>query len=239
LSILLNSKTDLSLLDRPIWNALSTRHAALAEGNDLAKRYPTSIGPLSATRDESVASFDALAKIVLSEEVAALFVYAVPVLPPGWTLTREVPLTQMVWNTAAELPEVTHPAEPLSIANADEMLELVKLTQPGPFGRRTPELGTYLGIPDHGRLAAMAGERLQMPGLTEISAVCTHPDYRGRGYARSLISTLIHQIVRRGDVPFLHVASENTGAMRVYEGLGFKIRRSLIVVVFRRDAPAS
>ena len=200
----------------------------------MAKRYPPAIGPLAATRDDSATSFDALAQLIPPGETGALFLDALPAFTAEWALVREVPLTQMVWTTAGELRE-DDGIEPLSVANVDEMLALTELTQPGPFGRRTPELGTYLGIRQDGRLTAMAGERLRLPGFTEISAVCTHPEHRGRGFARSLISSLIRKIARRGDVPFLHVATENTRAMQVYTELGFKARKSLTVAVLRRE----
>ena len=122
-----------------------------------------------------------------------------------------------------------------SVANADEMLALTELTKPGPFGKRTPELGTYLGIRDSGRLVAMAGERLRVPGFTEISAVCTHPEYQGHGFARMLISSVIRRTTARGDTPFLHVAQVNTRAIQVYEQLGFKTQLLQTAVGIRRD----
>jgi predicted GNAT family acetyltransferase len=111
------------------------------------------------------------------------------------------------------------------------MLALVELTKPGPFLKRTPELGSYLGIRQAGQLVAMAGERLKPHGYTEISAVCTHPDYRGRGYASSLVSILIQRITGRNEIPFLHVRTENVDAIRVYEKLGFNTRRIINIVI--------
>ena len=128
-----------------------------------------------------------------------------------------------------------HTLEDLDISQVDEMLALVELTKPGPFFRRTPELGSYLGIREKGQLVAMAGERLRPLGHTEISAVCTHPEYRGRGYASSLVSTLIQKITKRGEIPFLHVRTENVGAIRVYEKLGFKTRRMINIIIVKRD----
>ena len=113
------------------------------------------------------------------------------------------------------------------------MLALTKLTMPGPFGARTREMGDYFGIRGAGTLAAMAGERLRLPGYTEISAVCTHPDHLGRGYASALMEMLMERICSRGELPFLHVRSENARAIQVYERLGFRIRASLHYVVLR------
>ena len=123
----------------------------------------------------------------------------------------------------------------LNISHVDEMLALVELTKPGPFFRRTPELGTYLGIREAGQLVAMAGERLRPLGHTEISAVCTHPEYRGRGYASSLVSALVQKIIGRGETPFLHVRTENAEAIRVYEKLGFKTRRVITIAVVKKN----
>jgi len=128
-----------------------------------------------------------------------------------------------------------HTLEDLDISQVDEMLALVEVTKPGPFFRRTPELGSYLGIREKGQLVAMAGERLRPLGHTEISAVCTHPEYRGRGYASSLVSTLIQEISKRGEIPFVHVRTENVGAIRVYEKLGFKTRRIINIIIVKRD----
>jgi len=108
------------------------------------------------------------------------------------------------------------------------------LTKPGPFFRRTPELGSYLGVREKGELVAMAGERLRPLGHTEISAVCTHPEYRGRGYASSLVSMLIQRITKRDEIPFLHVRTENIGAIRVYEKLGFKTRRIINIAIVKK-----
>jgi predicted GNAT family acetyltransferase len=109
----------------------------------------------------------------------------------------------------------------LGPADLEEMIALVELTQPGPFARRTPEMGRYIGIRDGGRLVAMAGERMHLDGYTEVSAVCTHPDHRGRGYARMLVSEIGRGIVERGETPFLHVYATNAVAIATYEKLGF------------------
>src|SRR5712664_4213450 len=140
----------------------------------------------------------------------------------------------MVWYTQTP-PPVAHSFEELSFSHVDEMLALVELTKPGPFLKRTPQLGSYLGIREAGQLVAMAGERLKPYGYTEISAVCTHPDYRGRGYASSLVSILIQRIVKRDEIPFLYVRTDNVDAIRVYEKLGFKTRRNINNAVVKND----
>jgi predicted GNAT family acetyltransferase len=119
----------------------------------------------------------------------------------------------------------------LGAADVDEMLALVERTKPGPFLPRTHELGRYVGVRDGTRLVAMAGERLRCDGVTEISAVCTDGDHRGRGLASVLVADCVRHIRARGDTPFLHAAEDNTNAIRVYERLGFSIRKALDLVL--------
>jgi predicted GNAT family acetyltransferase len=126
--------------------------------------------------------------------------------------------------------------ETLTPADVPEMMQLVELTKPGPFLPRTIELGSYIGIRSDGRLIAMAGERMRFPGFTEISAVCTHPDRRGRGHSTSLVHIMMRAILDRGETPFLHVFKENTRAAALYDKLGFVRRRSLAVTVLKRPA---
>ena len=222
------------MLDNPVWSALSTTHASFAEGDELAKRYPVDVAPFAATRDQSAESYHSLAQLLGPGGTAALPLAAMPDLPVGWTTVFKVDSAQMVWNGTAP-PPLNHEVEGLSISHVDEMLALVELTKPGPFLRRTPELGTYLGIHEAGQLVAMAGERLRPFGHIEISAVCTHPEYRGRGYASSLVSALIQKIIGQGEIPFLHVRRENAGAIRVYEKLGFKTRRVIPIAVVKKN----
>jgi predicted GNAT family acetyltransferase len=228
---------DESLLNNPIWNSLITRHASLAIGADvghgLARRYPADIGPLSALREVTPAAFEDLAAIVPKGEVAALFLESVPVIPTGWELVREATIVQMV--CSAVPARVSIDADMLSMHPDDfpEMVVLATLTVPGPFRARTAELGEYLGIRVHGRLAAMAGERLSLVGFTEISAVCTHPDFRGRGYAKALVSEVARKIHGDGRVPFLTSFEGNTGAIHVYEQVGFVIRRAIHLVIVK------
>jgi predicted GNAT family acetyltransferase len=222
------------VLDNPAWSALSTTHKSFADGDELAKRYPADVAPFGATRDQSSEAYHSLAKLFGPGETAALPLAIMPTLPQGWTLVRRVDSAQMVWN-GSEPPPVNHRIEDLNISQVDEMLALVELTKPGPFLRQTPELGTYLGIRKSGQLVAMAGERLRPLGHTEISAVCTHPEFRGRGYGSLLVSSLIQAITRRDEIPFLHVRTENVGAIRVYEKLGFKTRRVINIALVKHD----
>jgi predicted GNAT family acetyltransferase len=137
----------------------------------------------------------------------------------------------------ADVPQTFKAAfDPLGAADVSAMLELTALTKPGPFFARTYELGQYFGIRDGDRLAAMAGERMRLDGFTEISAVCVHPDHRGKGYARLLIRALIKAIADRGETPFLHVFVSNLNAIALYERLGFAGRATLQVTMLQRAA---
>ncbi|HEY0703529.1 MAG TPA: GNAT family N-acetyltransferase [Candidatus Acidoferrales bacterium] len=225
----------MQILDNPIWTSLTTRQAYLAEGDDLARRYPTEVTALAALKQNTPEAFESLARISGSD-VVALFCYDPITIPPGWKTIHTSNLVQMV----CEAPEfLTVGAEPridvLSAADSEETLALTKLTNPGPFGTRTHELGLYLGIHQQGRLAAMAGERQKLPGYTEVSAVCTHPDFQGRGYARILMSAVMEKILERGETPILHVREDNAGAIRVYERLGFQTRAVFPFFVLRNE----
>lgn len=211
-------------LDRPIWSALNTTHAAMAEGDELAKRYPRDVGPLAALREQSPEAYAALGRLLAPGEAAVLFLSEPPRVPAGWTTVRDVGLEQRVCAVPPPEPRSAPNLEPLTPEDVPEMLELTKITIPGPFRTRTIEYGGYIGVRDAGRLVAMAGQRTRPEGFTEISAVCTHPDARGRGYAEALITSLSRKIFARGEVPFLGVLPTNESAKRVYERLGFKVR---------------
>jgi predicted GNAT family acetyltransferase len=189
-------------LDRAVWVALTTRLADLALAEGPARRLAPDYGLFAAAADASEESLRALAALVRAHGEAA-----------------EGP--------APQSPDFEVVA--LGDADAGEMLALATLTKPGPFFRRTHRLGDFVGVRIDGRLAAMAGERLRLPGYTEVSAVCTHPDFRGRGYAAGLMSVVTQAILARREVPFLHVYDRNESAIRLYENLGWRRRRAVTV----------
>ena len=223
--------SDTLLLDNPIWHALSTEQCALAQGNGLARRFPADVAPFGGLIDQSAAAYDAL-EASLPGAVTALFLDAAPVLPGHWEMVHSGEMYQMVC-VAPALTEEHQVFHELTKADVPEMLALTKLTEPGPFLPRTIQLGAYLGVHDSGSLLAMAGERLHLTGFTEISAVCTHPQYRGRGYGNALLSALISRIMKRGETPFLHVRTGNVTAVALYEKLGFKVRAQLHLAVIK------
>jgi ribosomal protein S18 acetylase RimI-like enzyme len=226
-----SNQLDISLLNNPIWHALSTDQSYLAQSNHLAKRFPRDVAPFGAMETQSPAEYEALAQI-LSGDTAALFLDSKPVLPADWSMLISGDMYQM----AIDAPPPTKPNQvisKLSQANVPEMLALTRLTEPGPFLPRTIDLGSYYGIHDSGSLVAMAGERLRLTGFTEVSAVCTHPHFRGRGYGNALMSMVISGIMNRGETPFLHVKTDNP-AVALYKKLGFEIRAQLYLAVIQQ-----
>lgn len=223
------------VLDRPVWNALASRHAALAEGGPLARRYPPSIVPFAAAHDNSRQSQAALAALPQPGEIMALAEPNGVTPPPGFAVVRGGPAVQM---TLAQTPEPVADAriERLTEADAAEMLALAKLTEPGPFTLRAQALGDFFGVRIDGRLAAMAGERMKQEGHTELSGVCAHPDFRGRGLARLLSIFVMHRILARGEAPYLHAWANNLAAIRLYESIGFKTRTMLTFAIIRAEA---
>jgi predicted GNAT family acetyltransferase len=227
-----------NILDNPIWSSWTTRQAYLAEGDDLARRYPVDVTALAALKQHTPEAFESLGRISRGD-VVALFCYDAVTIPAAWKTIHTSNLVQMI----CEEPKIVSlPAErmidELGTPDSDEMVALTKLTNPGPFGSRTHELGLYLGIHQQGWLAAMAGERQKLPGYTEVSAVCTHPDFQGRGYAQILISAVMARILERGETPMLHVREDNAGAIRVYEKLGFKTRAVFPFFVLKNEGAA-
>jgi ribosomal protein S18 acetylase RimI-like enzyme len=226
-------------LDNPIWNSLTTVHACIAEAAGLARRFPQDVTALGAILEPTEQAWSALASLRSAAKVSVLVFDALVDTPVGWTTLESTVGLQMIYQggdpSAASSPSALLPGgiTQLSAADAPEMLALAELTRPGPFGIRTHELGTYLGIRKEGKLIAMAGERLRLPGFTEISAVCTHPDHTGRGHAAELVSVLVAQIFRRGESPFLHVREINTRAIELYLRLGFVRRRAFQFVAVR------
>ncbi len=219
----------LESLDNPIWFALTTEHQLLARSNGLARRYPPDVAPLAALLHPTNAAFADLQRLVSPGEHVALFTASSLDVPGGWQVDRSRWIDQMICEASLAPP----PVAPLPLGTADipEMLELTAATEPGPFLPQAIQMGRYFGVrASDGRLVAMAGERLQSTAFAEISAVCTHPEFRGRGFARALTTFLAAQILASGKTPFLHVKSEN-GAKVVYQKIGFRLRAAIRLTV--------
>ena len=218
-------------LDRPVWASLTTCHAPLSEGDELARRFVPDVNLFAATVDDSPAALAALAKLVRSRET--IFLAQVPeiVVPSGFEVVKLTKGVQMVAARRVSTEVTREDIRVLTDEDAPEMLALARLTEPGPFLTRTHAMGTFRGIRIDGRLAAMAGERMRFPGYTEVSGVCTHPDFRGRGLARCLSAAVTARIEARGEQAFLHAWKSNHAAISLYEGLGFELRTEVNVAV--------
>jgi ribosomal protein S18 acetylase RimI-like enzyme len=226
------------LLDNPIWNSLTTGHAHLAvganAGRGLARRYPVDIGPLSAFEEPTSEAYADLAAIVPEGDAAVLFLRDQPEVAAGWQLVRGGTLVQMICRTVPDQPALDDAILPMQPADFPEMAALAELTEPGPFRSQTASLGGFLGVRVGGRLAAMAGQRVSLTGFAEVSAVCTHPDFRGRGYAQALVAAVARNIHAGGRIPFLTSFEANAGAIRVYRQVGFVFRRTIQLAVLKR-----
>jgi ribosomal protein S18 acetylase RimI-like enzyme len=220
-------------LDHPIWNALTTRQQTLAEGGALARRYPPAIAPFAAMADMSAQSFAALGALMTGSDVVVLFTPD-PVNAPAELKVLLAETGEQMIGTPAESSIGGAEIITLGAEDAAAMVELTKLTNPGPFTLRTQELGTFLGIRIDGQLVAMAGERMKPVNYTEITAVCVHPNHRGRGYAQLLLGAVAKGITARGEIPVLHVFSHNHSAIALYRRQGMEIRRRLHVTVLQR-----
>ena len=226
-------------LDNVIWRALTTRQAHLGEQVDSAYKFNKEVSLLGGLAEPSRGAYQSMALLLGTGERVGLFLEEVPGAVAGMSVVSTVPLLQMVCeNGDAQRVASDSKVEIAALTDADvpEMIALTELTKPGPFARRTRAMGDYFGIRSDGKLIAMAGERLRVPGYTEISAVCTHPDFLGRGFAGALISLLMGRIRGRGERPFLHVRPENARAITLYERLGFEKRLLNQYVILQKAA---
>jgi predicted GNAT family acetyltransferase len=222
-------------LDRPAWTALNTRHSMFAQGGTLAKRYDPSIVPFAAAGNDDPESLHALTALVPAGDSVVFAQSDRVVLPPGFKATITAEGVQMI--ATARLQRVEDDRiQPLTEADAAEMLALATMTRPGPFTLRAQSLGSFWGIKIGGRIAAMAGERMKQPGLTELSGVCSHPDFRGQGLARLLSLYVADKIFAAGDTPYLHAFATNDAAIKLYESIGFRLRSGMSIVMAKRRA---
>jgi GNAT superfamily N-acetyltransferase len=220
------------LLDRPVWTALQTRHAAFAEGGERAKRYTPSIVPFAAARDDARDSLHQLGELAAPGESLVMLQADPVVLPPGYVASITADGVQML--AERHLPQLDDQrVERLGEADAPAMLDLAMLTKPGPFTLKALSLGSFWGVKHDGGLIAMAGERMKQPGYTELSGVCVHSEFRGAGLGRLLSLFVAGEIFARGEQVYLHAYATNSGAIALYGSMGFRLRSLMNVAVIQ------
>lgn len=224
-------------LDNPAWNALSSGNKTLALGNEKAKFYQPEVSIFSGLPESTPENFEALYELTPAAGFFGFVSMEAFDIHAQWQVVHPVECYQMVCE--GEIIERKKPEGSLvslTSENVPAMLELTKLTNPGPFSVRTIELGHYQGIFDGDKLVAMAGQRMNPTPYAEISAVCTHPDYLSRGYAAQILIAQARRIKAAGEIPFLHVLTSNTRAIRLYESIGFVIRRLVHIRGIKKGA---
>ena len=221
-------------LDNPFWSSLHGRHRHLAQVAGEVARFPAAYAPFLGVANAGVDAVDALASLVAPEESVYLLGVA-PRAPGGWHLEGFADLAQMACTSPIDVIDGPDVIELTEVHRAD-VLALTALVYPHYFRPRTMELGRYFGVYQDGRLAAMIGERLGTDAYQEMSAICTHPDFNGRGYARRLTALLTNDVLARGRTPFLHVSHANRRAKQLYEQLGYSLRRDIGFWSLRRPA---
>lgn len=222
------------VLDNPIWHALNTRDAGLNIGSEQVKYFDESVSPFVAMNAWDAADLTAMEELLPAGRSFYVLIPRKVSIPDSFEQLYTTPIYQMVCQ--AFQPQFLSEQAVLEMGDADveEMITLTALTRPGPFSTGTMSFGRYIGIREGERLAAMAGERMKVAGHTEVSAVCTHPDFLGKGYASHLMSILCAAIIERGETPFLHVRADNPRAIRAYERLGFSISRDVFFAIIKR-----
>lgn len=223
------------ILDNPAWNALISGNKHLSNGNNQIRYFDREVSPFVAFEENSTENFRLLHEQISRDE-PLLFVASVKTeIPSNWNVLQVVSGLQMVYSAHTAATDTDTSLVSLTSEHVPQMLSLTKLTNPGPFSERTIEFGHYKGIFDGDKLVAMAGQRMHAFEYAEISAVCTHPDYTGKGYAKLLLLHQINRIVTSAGIPFLHVRDDNERAIKVYEGLGFMTRTPVYFYVIQKN----
>jgi len=219
------------VLDNPAWNALISGNEQLSYGNGQVRYFDKEVSPFAAFKENTADNFRLLYEM-LPHNGPVLFVTPVETeIPPTWKVLQFIKGLQMVYDVVKTQDGVQTELIPLTGEHVPQMLALAKLTNPGPFAEKTINFGRYHGIFENGKLVAMAGQRLHVFNYAEVSAVCTHPDHTGKGYARQLLIHHINRIKAASEIPILHVRQDNERAIKVYESLGFSTRREVYFYV--------
>ena len=224
------------ILDNLVWNALNSGNKHLANGNENVKYFDKEVSPFIGLKETSDANFKLLYDTITFDGAFGFVSNNEASIPAPWKITRHIKVLQMVFDKPLETVTATTEIIPLGEHNIPEMLTLTQLTNPGPFASRTIDFGHYRGIFKNDKLVAMAGQRMNPSPYAEISAVCTHPDHLGKGYAKQLLLNQIQRIKEASEIPFLHVLDANTRAINVYESLGFETRKQISIYIIQKES---
>jgi ribosomal protein S18 acetylase RimI-like enzyme len=212
-----------TILHNPVYNALISGDAALSFGEGVVKYFHESVSPFVGFPVDYSHGFEDLYE-QLPAGRRILYATISPIeVPYMWQLAAYITGSQFVFDDLNYSVESELKPVPLTYEHAEEMVQLAALTKPGPFDLRTIDFGFYHGFFEDGKLVAMTGQRLHPGNYAEVSAVCTHPDHLGKGYATALLQHQLTHICKQGKIPFLHVRSDNERAIAVYERLGFRL----------------
>ena len=222
------------VLDNPAWNALASGNKQLSNGNEQVKYFDKEVSPFVGLQKNSTDNFATLYELVPHNSPVLFVTTAEMEIPRPWKVLNTIRGLQMICDAEPGPLDAGLQLVPLTNEHVRQMLALTKLTNPGPFAERTIDFGHYHGIFEEGKLAAMAGQRLHAFEYAEVSAVCTHPDHTGKGYARQLLMHQVHRIRAAAGIPFLHVRYDNERAIRVYEHLGFTTRTEVHFYVLQK-----
>jgi len=224
------------VLDNPAWNALMTGNKHLSLGSEDVKFFDEQTSPFAGIKEYTEEGFQQLYNLYNGQSPKVVILKEEIAIPQPWVTLRHMKCRQMIYhNGETPLAYQSGLIVPLTNEHVPQMLELTTLTNPGPFAINTIAFGHYSGIFDGSKLVAMAGQRMNPLPYAEISAVCTHPDYTGKGYAKQLLLQQVNRIITAGSVPFLHVLDHNERAIKVYESLGFETRTELHFYVIQKQ----
>lgn len=221
-------------LDNPAWNALLSGNKHFSKGNEQIKFFDSEVAPFVGFADYSPDKSNLLYHLIPGQRTLAIISPKEIAISNQWIITEHMKVLQMVHNRAALPATAGVNLIPLKKQHVPAMIALTGMTHPGPFLERTIEFGNYYGIFNKNKLVAMAGQRLHVNEYIEISAVCTHPDYLGKGYASKLITDQIQRIKSAANIPFLHVKDDNAKAITLYQKLGFEARQQLDIYIIEK-----
>jgi ribosomal protein S18 acetylase RimI-like enzyme len=216
-----------------------SHNSHLTLGNEEARYFTEEVSPFAGIKNVNPKSLKELHSMLPEGRVVALVIAEELSFPGDWKILYEVSLFQMSCENFTPAPDTGHQIRELEMEHVPEMIALTKLTNPGPFAERTIEFGHYTGVFSSGKLVAMAGQRLHAFNFAEISAVCTHPEHLGKGYGSALVSRQAGRIIQDAKIPFLHVKKDNRPAIKLYERLGFEIRKEVSFYVIQKQQAMS